>query len=100
MPDRLEDLLVAPTDLPRLLMEVQGRGTFSFESLLQVGEQCRLLLVARGEAAGFGDLVEAEAGPARRLRVLGDAVVVLPVLGHCQRDPLSRRLRQDAAAQL
>ena len=47
-----------------------------------------------------GDLVEAEPGPPRRLRVLGDAVVVLAVLGDRQGDPLAGRLRQDAAAKL
>ena len=55
---------------------------------------------AGGEAAGAGDLVEAEAGAARRLGVLGDAVVVLAVLGDREGDPLAGRLRQDAAAQL
>src|SRR4051812_37739893 len=100
MPNRLEDLLVAPADLTCLLVEVEGGRTFRVERLLQVGEQGRLLLIARGEAAGFGDLVEPETRPARRLRVLGDAVVILSVLGHSQRDPLPRRLRQDSAAQL
>src|ERR1043166_8755274 len=85
--NRLEDLLVGPANFTRLLVEVEGWRPFRVERLLQVEEQGRLLLVGRGEAAGAGDLVEAESGPACRLRVLGDAVVVLAVLGACQGDP-------------
>src|SRR5262249_40631532 len=60
----------------------------------------RLLLVGGGEAAGARDLVEPEPGPARRLCVLGDAVVVFTMLGDRERDPLAGSLRQGAAAQL
>src|SRR5262249_42345432 len=98
--DRLEDLLVAPADLPRLLMEMEGGWAFGVERLFQVVQQRCLLLVGRGEAAGAGDLVEAESRPAGRLGVLGDAVVVLAVLGDRQGDPLARRLGEDAAAKL
>ena len=41
-----------------------------------------------------------EAGAARRLGVLGDAVGVVAVLGDREGDPLARRPRQDAAAKL
>ena len=60
--DRLEDLLVGPADLARLLVQVERAGPVGLERRLQEGEQRRLLLVAGGEAAGAGDLVEAEAG--------------------------------------
>src|SRR6201999_540832 len=92
--------LVGPADLTRLLVEVEGRGPVRGERLLQVEEERRLLRVGGAEGAGAGDLVEAEPGAARRLRVLGDAVAVLAVLGDGQGDPLAGRLGEDAAAQL
>src|SRR6201999_2933724 len=98
--DRLEDLLVGPADLTRLLVEVEGRGPFRVERLLQVEEERRLLRVGGGEGAGAGDLVEAEPGATRRLGVLGDAVAVLTMLGDGQGDPLPGRLGENAAAQL
>src|SRR5829696_10617 len=79
VPDRLENLLVGPADFTRLLVEVDGRGSFRIQGLLEVGEEGSLLGIGGGEAAGFGDLVEAQSGPPRRFRVLGDAVVVLTV---------------------
>jgi hypothetical protein len=66
----------------------------------QVLQQRRLLLIAGAEAAGAGDLVEAEPGAPRRLRVLGDAVGVATVLGDREGDPLAGGERQHAAAQL
>src|ERR1700760_3654672 len=50
--DRLEDLLVGPADLTRLLVEVEGRGPVRVERLLQVQEERRLLRVGGGEGAG------------------------------------------------
>src|SRR5215207_8108646 len=79
---------------------MEGRGALRIERLLEEDEQGSLLGVGGGEAAGFRDLVEAQPGPARRFRVLGDAVVVLSVLGNSERDPLPRRLRQCSAAKL
>ena len=98
--DRLEDLLVGPADFTRLLVEVQGRRAVGVERLLQVEKQGRLLRIRRAEAAGAGDLVEAEPGAPSRFRVLGDAVVVLAVLGDGERDPLTGRLGENTAAEL
>src|SRR6476659_3800956 len=100
MRDRLEDLLVAPAELPRLLVQVVGRDAIGVEGCLQVVEQRRLLCIPGAEAARPRYLVEAEAGAPRRLRVLGDAVGVVAMLGNRQGTPLAGRLRQDPAAQL
>src|SRR6185312_12678471 len=100
MADRLEDLLVGPADLARLLVEMEGRGTFGVERLLQVEQEGRLLRVGGAEGAGAGDLVEAEPGPTGRLGVLSDAVAVLAMLGDGQGDPLAGRLGENAATQL
>ena len=86
--------------LPRLLGEVLGRAAVGREQRLEEGEQRRLLRVARLEAAGRRDLVEAEAGGAGRLRVLGDRVRVAAALGDGEPDPLAGGRRQRAAAQL
>jgi hypothetical protein len=100
VPDGLEDLLVGPTDLTRLLVEMKRRGTVGIQSVLEVEQERGLLRVGRAEAAGAGDLVEAEAGATRRLRVLGDAVVVLAVLGDRQCYPIAGGMRQETPAKL
>jgi len=58
VPDRLEDLLVGPADLPCLLVQVERGRAVGVEGLLEVEQQRRLLLVGGAEAAGAGDLVE------------------------------------------
>src|SRR6201999_4112211 len=92
--DRLEDLLVGPTAFAGLLVQVERGWPVRLQRGLQVDEQRLLLGVRGGEAACPRDLVEAEPGAPGRLRVLGDAVVALAVLGYRERDPLPGRLRQ------
>src|SRR5215213_2935244 len=55
--DRLEDLLVLPAGLARLLLEVQLRRPVRLEQGLHEAEQDGLLLVVRVELAREGDLV-------------------------------------------
>ena len=65
----------------------------------EAGEVGRAREKTRGQRAV--DISERrEAGPARRLGVLGDAVGVLAVLGDREGDPLAGRLGEDAAAEL
>src|SRR4051812_15155865 len=58
--DRLQDLLVAPAGLARLLVEVHRGAAALLEELLDVAQQRRLSLVARVELSSQGDLVEPE----------------------------------------
>ena len=98
--DGLEQLLVGPVVLSRLLAEVLGRPSAGGQQRLEEGEQRGFLRVGRGELPRRGDLVEAEPGSARGARVLGDRIRVAAALGHREADPLARRLRQRAAAEL
>src|SRR5690349_6180181 len=83
----LEDLLVGPVRLTRLLEEEVGRVALRLDGALEESEQRRLLLVGRREAPVEGDLVEAKAAQARRACELREAVAVAPVLGDGEADP-------------
>ena len=101
MSERLEDLLVAPALLASLLVQVDRHAALgSASSRLEVAKQRSLLLVAREEAAGELDLVEAETDVAAVARVHRDVVLGAAVLGHRQRDPLLGLGRQRAAPEL
>ena len=64
--DRLEQLLVAPAGLARLLVQVARARRRCSASGAQVAQQRGLALVARVPLAGERDLVEAEPGLPRR----------------------------------
>jgi len=93
--DRLEQLLVAPARLARLLEQVARAGALLGERT-QIPQQRGLAVVARVPLAGERELVEAEAGLAP-----GAAVEREPGLGAVlrrdgERDPLERLERQRA----
>jgi hypothetical protein len=90
----LQDLLVAPAGLARLLVEVQRGWPLGLEQRLDEAEQPRLALVARVELAGQGDLVHAKTGLAARLLERGQRVLAALMLRHREGDPLLRRPRQ------
>src|SRR5438270_10884344 len=69
---RLEDLLVGPAGLARLLVEVERGPALLLDDGLQVAQQRRLTLVARVELAGELDLVEAQSARARHPAVHGE----------------------------
>src|SRR3954470_13558880 len=54
--DRLEDLLVGPSGLARLLVEVHGRAALALDERLEVAQQRGLALVAGVPLAGERDL--------------------------------------------
>src|SRR3954452_11339130 len=98
--DRLQDLLVAPAGLARLLVEVHRRLGLALDEGLEVAQERRLALVAGVPLAGQRDLVEREPGLPRRAAVHRRAGLGVVVLGDRQRDPLERRQRERAVAQL
>ena len=100
MGDRLEDLLVLPAGLARLLVDVQRRGAVALEQRLDVPEQRGLALVAGVELARQRDLVDAQAGVAAGAQERGQRVLAALVLGHGQRDPLLGGQLERAVAQL
>jgi len=61
MRDRLEDLLIGPVRLARLLVEVPVGRARLLEQALDVAQQRRLTLVGRIEIPRERDLVDAEA---------------------------------------
>ena len=71
--DRLEQLLVAPAGLARLLVQVHRGVPALLEQRAQVAQQRRLALVGGLPVARGGDLVDADAGLARRAQVDRDA---------------------------
>src|SRR3954454_3172450 len=98
--DGLEDLLVGPAGLARLLVEVHRRLGLAFDEGLEVAQERCLALVAGVPLAGQRDLVEREAGLSRRAAVHRRARLGVVVLGDRQRDPLERRQRERAVAKL
>src|SRR4051794_1145362 len=100
VPERLEELLVRPAVLTRLLVEVDRHLPAVLEQLLEVAQQGLLLLVTRRKLARQLDLVEAEADIAPGPGVCRDVVLRAPVLGHRERHALLGGGRQRAAPKL
>ena len=89
--DRLEQLLVAPARLARLLVQVHRRVPALLEQRAQVAQQRRLARIGGLPVARRGDLVDADAGRARGARVDREPGLAAVVLGDGERDPLERR---------
>src|SRR5690349_22138048 len=70
--DRLEDLLVAPARLARLLVEMHRRARLALDERLEVAQERGLALVAGVPLPGERDLVERQAGLAGRATVRRD----------------------------
>src|SRR3954470_10535865 len=98
--DGLEDLLVVPARLARLLVEVHRRCAGLRHDSLEVAQQHRLVLVARVPLARQRDVVELEARRTRRARVQGQTRLGVEVVGDGERDPLERPDLQTPVAQL
>src|SRR4051794_31947787 len=98
--DRLEDLLVGPAGLARLLVEVHRGLRLRLDERLEVAQQRRLALVARVPLLGERDLVQGETGLTGRAAVHLVARLGVVVLGHGERDALERRQGERAVAQL
>ena len=97
---RLEDLLVLPAGLARLLVEVALRRAVRLEQRLDEAEQRGLLLVIGVELARERDLVHAEPGVAAGALERRERVLAALVLGDGERDALLGRVRQRAVAEL
>src|SRR5690349_22972040 len=100
MGDGLEDLLVAPAGLARLLVQVERRGLVGLDEHLDEPEERGLLLVARVELPRERDLVEAKAGVARGALEQLLCVVVALELRDTEADPLLGLEWQRPMAQL
>ena len=96
--DRFQDLLVVPTRLARLLMEMHRRPAAVLEDRLQVAQQRRLTLILGAEVARQRNLVQGQPDTAGRTRVQLDPGLRVVVLGDLQGDPLERRERNRAYA--
>jgi hypothetical protein len=97
---RLQELLVGPSQLARLLVEVQrGRDALGHQ-WLEVVQQRRLARVARVPLAGERDVVDAQAAAPRRPPVQRQARLGVMVLGNREGDALERRRLQMPVAQL
>src|SRR5512132_393049 len=59
--DGLEDLLVAPPGLARLLVEVHGRASLTLDERLEIAQEDGLAVIAGVELARERELVETEA---------------------------------------
>src|SRR5215217_5185609 len=97
--DGLQELLVAPAGLPRLLLQVLGLG-LALGQRAQVAQEGRLARVARVPAAGERHLVEPDARAAGGALVQRDAGLGAVVLGDGERDPLDGGARQAGLSQL
>src|SRR3954454_882007 len=98
--DRLEDLLVAPAGLARLLVEVHRRLGLRLHERAEVAKERRLPLVARVPLLREGHLVQPQARLTRRPAVHLVARLGVVVGGDRERDALERRQRQRAVAKL
>ncbi len=78
----LQDLLVVPTGLARLLVEVERRRSVVLQQRLDVAQQSGLPLVMRVELARECDLVESEPGLARGAGERGEGVLAALMLGN------------------
>src|SRR5205823_11551591 len=78
--DGLEDLLIAPARLARLLVEVHRGRAVDLDQRLDIAQQHRFALVARVELARQGDLVEPDPRVARGALELCQPVLASLVL--------------------
>ena len=94
MGDRLEDLLVLPARLARLLVQVAlAAAPSDSSSAFTKRSSDGLLLVAGVELARERDLVQAEAGVAAGALERRERVLAALVLGDRERDALLGRVR-------
>src|SRR5215207_2556344 len=98
--DRLQDLLVLPARLARLLLQVALGRAVRLEDRLHEAQQNGLTLVVRVELARERDLVHPETGVAAGALKRRERVVASLVLGDRERDALLGRVCQRAVAQL
>src|SRR5688500_6553851 len=98
--DRLEQLLIAPTGLERILVVHARWSAVGLEQALDVGEQCTLALVGGLELPRQRDLVQAEPGIPSRALQRRQGIRRTLMLGHRKCDSLLRLQRQRAVAKL
>src|SRR5215207_5555183 len=98
--DRLQDLLVLPARLARLLLQVALGRAVRLEDRLHEAQQNGLTLVVRVELARERDLVHAETGVAAGALKRRERVLASLVLRDGERDALLGRVCQRAVAQL
>src|SRR4051812_26427714 len=98
--ERLEDLLVLPARLARLLLEVALGRPVRLEHRLDEAEQRGLLGVVGVELARQRDLVHAEAGVAAGALERRERVLAALVLRDRERDPLLGRVGERAVPEL
>src|SRR4051794_23029604 len=98
--DGLEDLLVGPAGLARLLMEVHRRLSLGLNERAEVAQERGLALVARVPLLREGDLVQRETRLPGRAAVHLVAGLGVVVLRDGERDALEGRQGQRAVAKL